>query len=304
MPAGLELSPGLHECRVCRKYFQSALELCEHSRHKLHAAFACDQLDCKAEFISDLSLNSHKSFPHEPGHREVKWTPENACIQCDESSPNKTQLEYHGRRQNHSPFSCSCGTKFTRHSLLKRHIYRFDNDGRKFTCPFKKCPRFKKGFNRNDHLIQHLEGKHSLNPAQLAERYPTFDQGEIYSYMACPIEGCEFYRGEDLFHLQREVQRQQTPFRTLGMYRKHMKDIHEETPFSCTVPGCNRIGRKGYLLKKDFMKHLADSHPEAPPYVAGVEEYTCRRRCGKKFQKFEEHQDHEADGWCMQGWYR
>ncbi|KAI1636796.1 hypothetical protein F4809DRAFT_650325 [Biscogniauxia mediterranea] len=299
MTAGLVMSPGLRECQVCRKPFQSPLELCAHARHELHATFVCDFPDCKAAFISNSSLDSHKSFPHGPGHQEVKWTPAYACIQCEESFPNKTRLERHGCSQNHQSFACSCGMKFTRISSLCRHIHVFNEDQKKLTCPFKKCPRNKNGFPRKDHLIQHLEGIHGCNEDGITRRLPDI-QFPSRGAMACPVPDCPLDGGKGFFNLEYTVQRQRSPFRAFRTYRRHMKDIHEETPFPCTVPGCNKIGAKGYLSEKDFMKHLAGSHPEAPPYVSRAQVYACRRGCMKTFTDFYGYQFHEANGFCTE----
>ncbi|KAI1495296.1 hypothetical protein F5X96DRAFT_3653 [Biscogniauxia mediterranea] len=298
MTAGLVMSPGLHECQVCRESFQSPLELCAHARHKRHAIFVCDLPDCKAVFISNSSLDSHKSFPHGPGHREVKWTLGYACIQCEESFPNKTQLEWHGYRHNYQPFACSCGMEFTRHSSLCRHIHAFNEDEQILACPFRRCPRNKNGFPRKDHLIQHLEGIHGCSEDAMRRRLPSY-YFPVYDLMTtCPVPHCELAGGEDFFNLEWTVQRQLSAFRTFRGYRKHMKEIHEETPFPCTVPDCNKIGANGYLHEKNLMKHLADSHPEAPPYVPRAQVYACRRGCMETFTDFDRYQRHEARGRC------
>lgn len=65
-----------------------------------------------------------------------------------------------------------------------------------------------------------------------------------------------------------EEQKKNRPFRTQSEYTKHMKTVHDFTPFPCTVVGCSKTGKKGYTREKDLINHRRKEHPEAGEYVA------------------------------------
>jgi hypothetical protein len=45
-----------------------------------------------------------------------------------------------------------------------------------------------------------------------------------------------------------------------------MREEHNECAFPCDVPGCSRIGRRGYFREKDLLNHRRQEHPDAPKY--------------------------------------
>jgi uncharacterized short protein YbdD (DUF466 family) len=56
-----------------------------------------------------------------------------------------------------------------------------------------------------------------------------------------------------------------------------MRDEHNECTFPCDVPGCTRIGRRGYFREKDLLNHRRQEHPDAPNYAVTKRE--VRLRC-------------------------
>ncbi|KAI5923787.1 hypothetical protein F4810DRAFT_720023 [Camillea tinctor] len=100
-----QASPRSNICSKCREKSRFAHQVCEPARSKIQATFVCDFPDCNASFISDSSLKSHMTFRHESGHQEVKWTHENACIECDEPFHFKSWLEEHAQDGDHKPFA-------------------------------------------------------------------------------------------------------------------------------------------------------------------------------------------------------
>jgi len=58
----------------------------------------------------------------------------------------------------------------------------------------------------------------------------------------------------------------QAPFKNLSAYTKHMREVHDESPYPCDVAHCHKIGGKGYFRKRDMVKHRQRDHPDAPEY--------------------------------------
>ncbi|KAK6955618.1 hypothetical protein Daesc_003260 [Daldinia eschscholtzii] len=84
-----------------------------------------------------------------------------------------------------------------------------------------------------------------------------------------PDRAVKFYRSD---------QEEQSPFKKISDYKKHLKEAHGEAVFHCRVAGCDRKGSKGYLRESDFRKHLAKQHPDAPKYSPAPrkeERYNC-----------------------------
>ncbi len=52
-------------------------------------------------------------------------------------------------------------------------------------------------------------------------------------------------------------------FQTRGELTKHLREVHDETPFPCQGKGCLRVGGKGSFREKDLLKHVEDHHTPA-----------------------------------------
>ncbi|RYP74511.1 hypothetical protein DL771_002985 [Monosporascus sp. 5C6A] len=182
----------------------------------------------------------------------------------DLSGANAGTIDSH----QHSPFACTCGVKFARVDVLNRHIRNFSKDAPKFPCTYCKRHRGKAGFRRRDHLVQHLERYHKLDPDEIEKACPKEKRQTEHDFLVCPHQGCDAYRDDAFYSLPRHQRFQSKPFKSRGEYSKHMKEVHKETPFPCTVAECDRVGAKGYMREKDLIKHLSNKHPEAPQYEA------------------------------------
>jgi hypothetical protein len=55
-----------------------------------------------------------------------------------------------------------------------------------------------------------------------------------------------------------------------------MREEHNECSFPCDVPGCSRIGRRGYFREKDLLNHRRQAHPDAPKYDVAKRELRIR----------------------------
>lgn len=98
-----------------------------------------------------------------------------------------------------------------------------------------------------------------------------------YVFPVCSHLGCPQYRDETYKQLPRKAQAENKPFHSQSAYTKHMREEHNECSFPCDVPGCSRIGRRGYFREKDLLNHRRLEHPDAPKY--GVTKRELRMRC-------------------------
>jgi hypothetical protein len=58
-------------------------------------------------------------------------------------------------------------------------------------------------------------------------------------------------------------------FKKASEWTKHMKEVHDESPFPCTVTGCNRVRGKGYFRERDLVKHVVKAHPDVDYWGQG-----------------------------------
>ncbi|KAI1471642.1 uncharacterized protein F4812DRAFT_414959 [Daldinia caldariorum] len=237
-------------------------------------------------------LKSSSSLPNQPttlennhdlgtlDHHPVLGLTEHSCIECNESFQTRGQLNVHAGQTMHYLFACSCGEKFSRLDARSRHISSFRKGSPSYPCKLCKRHRGRKAFHRRDHLVQHLRGYHLLDEGEIRKHYPTNVSRVPWSYLVlvCPFVGCEHHRGEEFRRLSISDQREQSPFKRISHYNKHLKDAHGKIPFPCYVHGCERVGTKGYLRQMDLKKHLATQHPDAPEYSPAPrrrEQYNC-----------------------------
>jgi hypothetical protein len=138
---------------------------------------------------------------------------------------------------------------------------------KRYACKYCKKYRGSNGFKRKDHLTQHLRNYHHIG-----ERIPS----ESYLGWSCNHEDCDSYRagacaerssGKETLYFQDPA------FRNESDYNTHMRKVHNETPFPCPISSCGRIGPKGYLRKRDMIKHLQKEHGEVLRASNSGEEY-------------------------------
>ncbi|KAK6825356.1 hypothetical protein PG987_012850 [Apiospora arundinis] len=209
---------------------------------------------------------THEIRDHAPGHSQVEPNGSRSCAECGQAFKSRNQQQSHGHNSRHNPFQCLCGVKFCRIDVLRRHIDCHAKDVPKFPCKFCKFHRGKLGFRRRDHLVQHLHGYHKLDHEEIAKACPNTRFIQKDDFATCPHQGCDSFRGDSFHNLPWSEQLAQKPFPTQAAFTKHMKEVHRDTPFPCDVNGCDRVGSRGYIREKDFMKHRATKHPEAPKY--------------------------------------
>jgi hypothetical protein len=52
-------------------------------------------------------------------------------------------------------------------------------------------------------------------------------------------------------------------FQTRGELTKHLREVHDESPFPCQEKICSRVGGKGFFREKGLLKHVEDHHISA-----------------------------------------
>ncbi|KAM0335217.1 hypothetical protein ACHAQA_000259 [Verticillium albo-atrum] len=162
----------------------------------------------------------------------------------------------------------------------------------KYPCRYCLRYRGRNGFRRGDHFIQHVRSQHPQIPgATLTARRSNLAQFE--APLTCPHPDCPSYRGESYWDLEASEQDRDRPFEGQKDYNKHMKEAHDETPFPCPGPGCDKVGAKGYLQEKALIKHYTDKHPEIKAYIpqargkkVEAKRLQCRQPgCGKMVRR-------------------
>ncbi|KAM0815464.1 hypothetical protein AB5N19_01258 [Seiridium cardinale] len=132
----------------------------------------------------------------------------------------------------------------------------------KFPCTFCKSHRGNLGFRRRDHLVQHLRGYHKFDLEEINQISPPLRDIRLRNSPVCAHVECEYHRDSSFRDLPLEQQLEDRPFTKQSDLSKHLKEVHDETPFPCNFPGCDKVGGKGYIRQKDLMKHQTAKHPE------------------------------------------
>ncbi|KAH8663291.1 hypothetical protein BGZ61DRAFT_522982 [Ilyonectria robusta] len=198
-------------------------------------------------YPEDQELNLNVAGPAEPvaSARQHLARPilGHQCIECKESFSTKTALDLHGSQLGHSPFACTCGGRFSRSDVLARHVKSKEVGQPQYPCHFCNRHQGEAAFRRRDHLTQHLVQYHKHDLASNIQAPPS----GFASVPTCP-------------HL--ECFPSQWSFTTNAGYYRHMRSVHQETPFECTVPNCDRVGAKGYFREKDLSNHCRSKHAD------------------------------------------
>ncbi|KAH6656240.1 hypothetical protein BKA67DRAFT_531525 [Truncatella angustata] len=235
----------------CNEIFISDQQLALHAKATKHRAFKCRLENCSQTFFDPRHRKGHEAHSHVQEHYQIEGSIPLACIECGEVLSNRARLQAHANEKSHSPFQCACRMKFARVDVLHRYIDSYSSDMLKHPCKICKLHRGRRGFKRRDHLVQHLRGYHKFD-AEEVSRMPSSQDNYRRGFSAidikwriCPHVGCEHHRGPSFHDLNR-----------------WKKEVHDETPHPCDVPGCDRRGASGYMRQKDLMKHRAAKHPE------------------------------------------
>ncbi|KAI0424645.1 hypothetical protein F5Y09DRAFT_347517 [Xylaria sp. FL1042] len=279
-------------CKFCHK-----LCLPFNWYHDNYTIKICSIPGCNSRFHECRRFRNHLNT-HSQNHHEVWDTLAIACAECNERFEDETQLRKHANDQKHSPYTCSCGVKFARNDVLIRHIKSFTKESAKYPCTLCKRHRGKAAFRRRDHLVQHLQGYHKMEPEEINDISPPASRVQSRQILSCLHLDCAAYRDDSFKALPWKEQFERRPFQKQSDYNKHMREVHQESAFSCPVGSCDRVGAKGYMREKDLLKHLADKHSEAssstyvPTKPSKPSNYRCAG-CGKRLSTLGSLQWHE-----------
>jgi hypothetical protein len=240
-----------------------------HARRSNHAAYSCHVTACDQRFVIQAERDAHERTLHVSGHGRALTSTLNDCVECEETFPTKANLLRHAKETQHQPYGCECGSLFSRLDVLNRHLESFSNEDPKYPCTYCKLHRGSNGFRRLDHLKQHIRNYHHL---EMDDERTGAESRLKYTFPVCSHYGCPQYRDMAFLQLPRKSQAENKPFNSQSAYTKHMRDEHNECTFPCDVPGCSRIGRRGYFREKDLLNHRRQEHPDAPKYVVAKRE--------------------------------
>lgn len=218
-------------------------ELSANDKNRLNAERNLPQLrqchHCNFEAVHAYILVDHTRN----SHPELR-----VCHQCNVRFSSVESLNQHGLDTHHAAFKCSCSgcvATFTRLDVYRRHLLQHKDNIARFPCPH--CPKYQdeNGFIRRDHLTQHLRNFHRIGEPQMSGK------NRCCPHRSCPMYRERLYQGTDV---------NDGPFRTSSEYIAHMRTIHDESPLPCPVPGCTRVGGRGYFRESDLLRHQRNCH--------------------------------------------
>ncbi|KUJ13146.1 uncharacterized protein LY89DRAFT_651228 [Mollisia scopiformis] len=257
----------IYKCHICEKVFGIAYSwsvygwgayvLNNHAKQTGHLAWACSASGCDQSFLTHRERDAHQRRPHLNGHGRINPDSPNDCAECGMSSRSNAALIRHAEEHLHQPYGCQCGVFFSRRDVLHRHLDSLSRSKPEYPCTYCKRHRGADGFRRKDHLLQHMRNYHHLETEPDSFRV---------TFPVCSHADCAFYRNEAF--AKSENAEDNKPFASQSAYTRHMREEHNESPFPCTISGCNRIGKKGYFREKDLRLHHLKEHPNAPAYRA------------------------------------
>lgn len=205
----------------------------------------------------DEAINSEMSPTNQDEHERVKSAYRNTCMECSEPFKSLNLLNDHGARESHTVFMCKCGKGYTRSDVLDRHLKSYQPELRKYTCPHCKSHSGGKSFKRKDHLTQHIQGFHHIGTERFRSGYLIY---------LCPHSDCLQYQEPNFADLPYRIRNENKPFVYPKDFAQHMRTVHDDVPYPCDVSGCLRVRGKGYIRRRDLIKHRKREHPDAPKF--------------------------------------
>ncbi|KIW03452.1 uncharacterized protein PV09_05222 [Verruconis gallopava] len=186
---------------------------------------------------------------------EAHFCAAHPCQECGLSCSSISDLDHHVGGSGHTCYVCpydGCSKVYSAHTSLLRHVKTQHEDLPGFPCIYCKKYRGKDAFKRKDHLAQHLRNYHHIGEKESGAR------------LSCPHDGCDKFRA-DAFKTFGNTWSPRWNFHhtmTRKEFMAHMRKVHSESPFQCSVAGCNRRGGKGYFRFRDLDKHRRKDHPD------------------------------------------
>jgi uncharacterized Zn-finger protein len=178
------------------------------------------------------------------------------AVQCDQRSHwSKTyhELELHASATGHVSFACkhpNCRRRFSRHDTYQRHLRSHGQSAKRLSCSYCKKYRGSNGFQRKDHLTQHIRNYHHIGEDEVWR----VSLDKSYDREWCPKAGCSEAKPLSVIWGNPAV------FASSTDYVEHMRKVHNDSDFHCPQPGCDRINGKGYFRKPDLRAHVRKVH--------------------------------------------
>ncbi|XP_055621842.1 zinc finger protein 665-like isoform X2 [Toxorhynchites rutilus septentrionalis] len=282
------------ECVVCKATFASTVALRAHQReHQRVILYNCP--NCSEAYNSQLLLNTHLKNVH----ADIK---NHVCDLCGNGYPTRKQLLSHlGRHRNPSrkansnmpgQYICDiCGKEFNFRVTLKRHVFNFHMNQRKFQCEVcEKVLVSAEGLklhmrsHSEDQLVMcELCGKGFAQPYRLREHMIRHARVDVD--IRCVICNRSFRDPKKLeLHLKSHTGETefscspcQRHFATERHYRLHMKRMHES---EVNCPVCDKLFPTEKKMKNHIRIHDNPQMFECP---------TCYT-CIKDKKHFDRHQ--------------
>ncbi|KAF2664419.1 hypothetical protein BT63DRAFT_89334 [Microthyrium microscopicum] len=214
---------------------------------------------CKEWFSTEVSPITHMRVYHS----EFELT----CQQCHQISANMAQAMLHSDSSGHTILGCpfpDCESTFARHDILHRHMKtKHTNTKAKFSCPH--CKKYKV-FKRKDHLAQHLQGYHMIEgkDSWWSSEGISCHHLECKYYRSGATESFNFGKGTTFTSYQ-TLPEGGHAFKKRSELTAHLKKAHDESPFPCKAPQCDRFGGKGFFRERDLAKHYQNKHLDFEP---------------------------------------
>lgn len=137
-----------------------------------------------------------------------------------------------------------CHQTFTRKDSAQRHVRSKHKNGQ--ASQIYGCSLCRKSFTRKDHRRQHLRQFHRVEDSTASASIEV-----VYCYHeACHsstpalINAAQFRQG----------------FATNAELYKHIRKVHRDTPFQCSVYACNNVGPNGWFRRSDRAAHQRKEH--------------------------------------------
>lgn len=212
----------------------------------------------QAEFNQDV-LCCYPGCSSCPSPEKVHWAKIHPCNECGAASVDIKQLRTHAATTSHRSFNCvldTCNSTFTRDDSLRRHVLSKHLEMQRFPCTMCQKYTGQAAFKRKDHLTQHLRNCHEVEY-----------QSNLKTCTSCPHQDCNSYR-EGAFDSSGKritggfMMPELHAFARARDFHDHMRTVHNETPFSCRAPGCNRRNGKGFFRTRDLEDHQRNEHAE------------------------------------------
>ena len=247
----------------CNSLLTRKNNLTRHLRiHSGGKPYVCGYDGCTQRFSLQGAMSAHRRL--HPGYQPYPCPWPDCTRHFAGASRLKTHIRFHtGER----PFPCpreACQQRFRSRGSLANHLASH-RETRPFHCPWEPCAS---SFKRKDNLKLHL--RIHLGEKPFACRYPDCDK----TFM----QGAHLAAHEKAHNRSATRNRRYTSgddSRSRRARPASLRPCHQDRPFVCQHPGCERA----FVLACTLKRHQRSVHDNRRPYACPVE------GCGKAFKR-------------------